>query len=147
MNSHSVSVRSQRDRVVPEIILWGEASWWPKNCQMRFTRTNAPGVVKKGTRYRQSVLLPFAPSWNVEVTMVTPSSITRTFLDGMFRGHETVSVKSESEGMLVRYEMFYDLKGPLNKILWPLIFQRMHDANIEMILKSLKEHCETRERS
>lgn len=141
-NIHKISIEAKVKKVVPEIIRWGEAPWWPKNCQMRFERLTAPGPVAKGTRYRQSVLLPFAPSWSVEVERVTDSSITRSFLDGMFTGFETVSVKPDRYDALLTYEMHFRLNGMANKILWRLAFRRMHNANIEAILASLKRYCE-----
>jgi hypothetical protein len=141
-NIHTVSIRSREERVVREIIRWGEAPWWPKNSLMRFTRTTAAGPVQEGTRYRQSVRLPFAPSWNVEVKDVTGTSITRSFCDGMFTGSETVSARFQGAGVKVTYEMNYGLNGIVNKVLWLLIFRRMHDANIEMILLNLKKHLE-----
>jgi hypothetical protein len=142
INTHKILIWSFVERVVPQIILWGEASWWPKDSHMRFTRTTGPGSVQKGTRYRQLVMLPFAPSWNVEVDRVTDMAITRSFLDGMFRGFETVSAKREGLQVAVTYEMHYSLNGIVNTILWLLIFRRMHDTNIEMILSSLKKHAE-----
>jgi hypothetical protein len=141
-NTHSVLVRAELGRVFPEVLRWGEAPWWPKGCPMQFVRTTPAGAVDKGTRYTQKVLLPFAPSWSVEVEEVTPASITRRFLNGMFAGSETVSVRSVEAGVEVVYEMRYCLNGAMNAVLWPLVFRRMHDANIEAILASLKNYSE-----
>ncbi|MFH0876804.1 MAG: hypothetical protein V1863_01090, partial [Candidatus Omnitrophota bacterium] len=135
------------------------ASWWPKKSLMKFERqgqgpvqTGTPRInpcgIIQGTRYRQVVLLPFAPSWNVEVEKLTDQSITRRFLNGMFCGSETVSLQAgtatvASPGSLeVHYVMHYRLNGVLNKILWPLVFERLHNRNIEAILQSLKLYLE-----
>ena len=122
---------------------WGEAAWWPRGSLMRFTRLT-DGAVGRGTRYRQEVQLPFAPSWDVKVTERTGQSITRSFLNGMFRGSETVSVAAEADATRVIYEMTYDVRGAGNKVLWPLVLMHLHNANIRRILKNLKRHCEGR---
>jgi len=144
-NNHSIIVHSKVKEALAEIISWGESSWWPKNSLMRFVR-QGPRLVEKGTRYRQEVLLPFAPSWDVEVSSVTDLSITRRFLNGMFSGQETVSLKGQDPAVTVFYKMTYEVNGILNKILWVLIFRRLHDRNIEAILASLKSFLEKRNR-
>jgi uncharacterized membrane protein len=140
-NDHGILINAPVERVRPEVIRWGEAPWWPKRSLMRFIRSGS-GPVVEGTRYRQEVLLPFAPSWDVEVTAVTDSGITRRFLNGMFRGQETVSVAAQPQGSKVDYRMSYRVPGVLNGLLWRLVFRRLHDRNIEQILKNLKAFAE-----
>ena len=141
-NRHSIIVKTVDARGLREqIILWGEASWWPGKSLMKFERLTQ-GRVESGTRYRQRVLLPLAPAWCVEVTSLTERSITRTFLDGMFRGFETVSFSPHENGFKVAYEMNYEVQGLANRCLWPVFFRRLHDRNIEEILKSLKAFME-----
>ena len=144
-NSHSIIVHCQFKEALAEIIGWGESSWWPKNSLMRFVRQGS-GPVQKGIRYRQEVLLPFAPSWDVEISQITASSITRRFLNGMFSGQETVSLKGEDSAIAVFYKMIYEVNGILNKILWTLFFRRLHDKNIKAILANLKSFLEKRNR-
>jgi len=140
-NTHSLWIKSSFEKTLPEIVRWGEASWWPKRSLMKFIRQDL-GAVREGSRYRQKVLLPCAPSWDVEVTQLTQTSITRKFLNGMFEGSETVTCASDSGGVKVAYAMHYRLKGVLNKMLWVLTFERLHDKNIEDILSSLKKYLE-----
>lgn len=141
-NRHSILINADAVRVLPEVVLWGEAAWWPKGSLMRFSRKEK-GPVAVGTRYRQEVLLPFAPSWDVEVEALDSSRITRRFLNGMLEGsHETVSCSSRESGVEVVYAMTYSVKGSVDRVLWTLIFQRLHDANIEAILSSLKNFLE-----
>ena len=144
-NSHSIIVHCQFKEALAEILRWGESSWWSKNSLMRFVRQGS-GPVQKGVRYRQEVLLPFAPSWDVEVSQITAWSITRRFLNGMFSGMETVSLKEEDSAIAVSYKMTYEINGILNKILWALFFRRLHDKNIEAILTNLKSFLEKRNR-
>ncbi|MFH0877338.1 MAG: hypothetical protein V1863_03855, partial [Candidatus Omnitrophota bacterium] len=70
-NSHSILIQCGFDKAYPEIVRWGEASWWPKKSLMKFERqgqgpvqTGTPRInpcgIIQGTRYRQVVLLPFA---------------------------------------------------------------------------------------
>jgi hypothetical protein len=140
-NHHSVLIACAPSQALPEIIRWGEATWWPKDSLMRFEREGS-GEVRTGTRYRQKVLMPFAPSWDVEVTRLEDSGITRRFLNGMFEGEETVAVKPRGSGVEVSYRMSYSINGSLNRVLWPLVFRRLHDRSIEAILANLKRFLE-----
>ena len=145
LNHHFILVDAAKELVAPQAILWGEALWWPKNSSMKFTRLT-PGDIRVGTRYRQEVLLPFAPSWEVEVTgLITDHEIERTFLNGIFKGKETVSVQECSNVTKVDYRLQYQLRGFINTILWPMVFARMHDQNIKMILKALQEYIMNKE--
>lgn len=142
-NRHSIFVHCKIQDALPEVIRWGEAGWWPKNSLMRFTRYGQ-GEVKIGARYQQKVALPFAPSWDAEVSEVSDTGITRRFLNGMFRGEETVSLKDAGDACEVCYVMKYNVCGFLNRVLWPLVFRRLHDKNIEEILGNLKKYLEAR---
>lgn len=144
-NRHSILIDARPGEVLYEIIRWGEAPWWPKNSLMRFIR-QTPGAVQKGTRYTQKVLLAFAPSWDVEVEGITSESITRKFLNGMFEGGETVSLRPGDEGIEVDYRMNYRVRGLLNRMMWLLVFQGLHNANIETILSHLKEFLEKKDK-
>ena len=141
---HSILVNGRAREASLEIIRWGEALWWPSRSLMRFVRLGE-NPVRTGTRYRQQVLLPFAPSWDVEVEEITQESITRRFLNGMFRGKETVSLRPSGAALEISYAMTYEVRGFVNKILWRLIFRRLHDRNIEEILANLKKYLEKRE--
>ncbi len=140
-NRHSILVHCGPQSVAPEIVTWGEAPWWPRGSLMRFVRLT-PGAVGVGTRYRQKVEFPFAPSWDVAVTEMGAQSITRSFLNGMFAGSEKVSVQEEAGGTRVTYEMHYEVMGVGNRIMWSFVFRHLHNANIRRILKNLKRHCE-----
>ncbi|MFH1692266.1 MAG: hypothetical protein ABIC68_06875 [Candidatus Omnitrophota bacterium] len=141
VNKHSIIVASSPSEAFVEIVRWGEASWWPKASLMSFKR-QTQGEIREGTVYRQKVMLPFAPSWNAEVKKLTDSSITRMFFDGMFEGCETVGMAARADGLEIVYEMHYRLKGVFNRLMWSLIFNKLHDQNIEMILRNLKEYLE-----
>ena len=138
-NYHLVLIEAPESVVGPEIMLWGEASWWPKKCNMRFTRKTS-GKLGIGTEYEQKVL-PFGPRWDVRVTKLNlDREIERTFLNGMFTGRESVSVEGRYNGTKVNYNMYYSITSLMDKLLWAFVFRRRHDQNIEMILKALKDH-------
>jgi len=136
-NRHSILIEAKPEEALPEIVRWGEAAWWPKGSLMRFVRLGS-GPVSVGTLYRQKVLLPFAPSWNAEVTALNGRGITRKFSNGMFEGQETVSFKEGPGGLEVGYFMHYRVSGRLNRVVWSLFFRRLHDNNIVAILRNLK---------
>lgn len=140
-NRHDIVIKSDQASVRNEILWWGEAAWWPQNSLMHFVRlTERP--LCKGTRYRQEVALPFAPSWEVEIDNLTDTSITRRFLNGMFMGFETVSLIDRAGNVEVSYRMHYECQGFLNLLLWIFLFKNLHDKNIELILASLKTFLE-----
>ncbi len=142
VNYHSVYVEGKLPEIGREIITWGESSWWPPKSQMHFEKLT-DGEVHLGTKYEQRVQLPCGPRWMVAVTNLVPAQeIERTFLNGLFSGKETVRVEPHAEGGIVHYRMQFQVNGPVNSILWKLFFKKMHDENIKMILKSLKEHFE-----
>lgn len=146
LNHHFIFIEASADLIAPEIILWGEAQWWPKNSSMKFTRLT-PGEIQVGTKYHQKVLLPLAPKWEVEVTRLVPGkAIERTFLSGMFKGREIVTLDERYNGTKVEYAMHYEVLGILNQILWQLFFQRLHDQNIQMILKALQGYVTSKQK-
>ncbi len=141
-NHHFVFIEAPLDIVAPEIVLWGEASWWPKTCTMKFIRT-ADDEIKVGTRLRQKVLLPLAPSWDVKITKLTPGvEIERTFLNGFLEGFEKVTLEERVNGIRVDYTMEYRIQGSWNNALWVFAFEKMHDNNLEIILLALKKFCQ-----
>ncbi len=140
-NRHSIYIQGSLEKAQWETQVWGEASWWPKDSLMRFERKET-GPLKVGTRYCQKVLLPFAPSWDVEITVLNNVRVTRKFLNGMFEGEETVSCVPVPHGVTVTYCMQVRVKGFLNRILWALVFERLHNKNIEAILAHLKRYME-----
>ena len=147
LNRHFILIEAPADLIGPEAILWGEALWWPKNSSMKFTRLTH-GEIQVGTKYRQEVLLPFAPKWEVEVTrLVLGKEIERTFLNGMFKGKEAVTLEERYNGTKVEYTMHYEVLGILNQILWQFLFQKMHNQNIERILKSLQNYVTTKQKA
>ncbi len=147
LNHHFIFIEAPADLVAPEVILWGEAPWWPKNSSMKFIRMT-PGEIQVGTKYRQKVLLPLAPTWDVEVTrLIKGKEIERTFLDGMFKGKEIVTIEERYNGTKIEYAMHYEVLGIFNQILWQLFFKKLHDQNIEMILKALQNYVANKQKT
>ncbi len=141
-NHHFVFIEAPVDIVGPQIIAWGEASWWPEGSQMRFNKTTS-GELGIGTEYEMRIKAPFVSPLSCRVTKLDPArEIERTFLTGMFKGREIVSAEERYNGTKVKYTMYYQVQGILNAILWPILFRRLHDANIELIMAALKRYCE-----
>jgi len=138
-NLHSILIEAQPKDVFPQILLWGESKWWPKNSQMKFIR-ETPGEIKIGTRYLQRVLLPLAPQWEVEVNIIEPGKkVGRKFLNGIFSGVEWVELEPVVGLTKVKYIMNFEVNGILNRGLWNLFFRRLHDRNLEVILANLRD--------
>ena len=142
INHHFVFIEAPADIVGPQTMLWGEASWWPQGCQMRFQKIT-PGELSIGTEYEMRIRAPFVAPLSCRVTKLDPArEIERTFLAGMFKGRENVVIEERYNGTKVNYTMFYQVQGILNAVLWPIVFHRLHDKNIKNILAALKKYCE-----
>lgn len=138
-NRHSIFIATTAFEIFPQILLWGEAAWWPKKSQMKFIR-QTKGEIRIGTKYLQQVLLPFAPQWEAEISEIEPNrKVCRRFLNGIFKGQEWVELEPTAIGTRVNYVMDYDINGLINRMMWQWLFQRLHDRNIEMILANLKD--------
>ncbi len=140
LNSHTVIINADIERVFQQALLWGEAEWWPKYSLMRYTRLTDGGI-KIGTQYHQKVLLPFAPEWDVEIISITPNKeIKRRFLNGIFSGTDSVILEPVKDSVEVKAVMDFDVNGYFNKLAWRFIFERMHDENLEKILRAMQEY-------
>ena len=142
-NFHFSLIEAPRERIWPQVVVWGECAWWPPPSLMKFTRITS-GDIHRGTRYLQKVRLPLGPAWQAEVTQLIPGRlIERTFLGGLFQGRETVTLEKRSHGTRVEYTMEYRIPHPINGLVWKLWFSKLHDQNIKLILSALKTYCES----
>jgi hypothetical protein len=151
INRHFVLIEAPIDKVGPQVILWGEAPWWPKGSAMKFVR-KTEGDLQVGSKLEQRVILKnpilklFAPHWEVEVSrLMPPKCIERTFLNGPFIGKEIVEVEERYNGARVNYQMEYQIQKWWDMFLWKMIFEKLHNRNINMILQALKSHVELEE--
>lgn len=142
INSHTAIINADIEKIFQQALLWGEAEWWPKDCLMRYTRINegkGEWGVQVGIRYHQKVLLPFAPEWDVEVVSITQNKeVKRRFINGIFSGTDSVILKPVKDGIEVKALMDFEVNGYFNKFAWRFIFERMHDENVEKILRAMK---------
>jgi hypothetical protein len=142
INSHAIIINADIEKVFQQALLWGEAEWWPKECLMRYTRINdekGEGVIQVGSRYHQKVLLPFAPEWDVEIVSITPNKeVKRRFINGIFSGTDSVILEPVKDGIEVKALMDFEVNGYFNKLAWRYVFERMHNENVEKILRAMK---------
>jgi hypothetical protein len=139
---HFVFIEVPKSIVGPEIMFWGEASWWPPQCPLRFNRKST-GPLQTGTRYEQKFAAVFPLRSELEVTkLVAGREIERTFVKGALRGIENITIEGRYNGTKVHYRLRYQLNGIPNKILWALFLKRTHSKSIDMILQALKRHIE-----
>jgi hypothetical protein len=128
--------------VAPIVFSWGEAAWWPtKGCSIKFTR-KTPGDLGEGTRFRLKILKPLAPSWDVEVSKFVPQKeLQLNFLNGPLRGgYEIIRLEWRYNGTRIDYERHYNVRGLLNKIIWPILGQKIYDKSIKVIFDALKDN-------
>jgi len=146
-NSHSTSIAingNLQEAVFRQIVLWGEAAWWPKHSLMKFMNLSHEGRVQEGTVYLQKISFPFGPQWHSRVEELhTPVSVTRIFLDGILKGYERVSiVEHGGQRIVVAYYMDATVSW-FNYLVWQALFKLLHDYNLRRILRALKEYMET----
>lgn len=140
INRHFVFIEAPLSWVAPQLMLWGEADWWPKKSLLKITKLESEEI-KVGTQYQIRAKWFRGPVWIVQVTKLVPSSLMeRTFLSGMFEGFESVTIEERANGTRVDYEMRYTIKGILNKIFWRFIFNKLYDKNMKMILSALNQY-------
>lgn len=137
---HFVFIEVPKSTVAPEVMFWGEASWWPPQCPLKLTRKTA-GPLQTGTRYEQKFGGLFPLRSELEVTKLD-HEIQRTFLSGAFRGTENITIEGRYNGTKVHYHLHYRIQGFFNKIFWGLFLKRIHGKSIDMILQSLKHHVQ-----
>ena len=142
-NRHEVIINTHdQKKVFDQIVLWGEASWWPKRCMMRFIRIGT-SPIQKGTMYHQVVTLPLGPRWLSLVTeIIDNTSIARKYFESFIEGDETVRMRALGRSMKVEYLLTYRITGSFNRMLWKLCLERVHDYNIKLILNNLKNYVE-----
>lgn len=146
-NAHSIRIavdRSLTYALFEQVKLWGEAPWWPKHSLMTFTNLAHEGLVQEGTVYLQKTALPFGPQWHSRVEQLhAPVSVTRIFLDGIFRGYERVSIMEHSgETIIVAYYMDVTVSW-FNYLVWQALFKILHNYNLRRIVYALKKYMET----
>jgi len=143
LNKHELFIETEDyKRIFDQLVLWGEAPWWPVNCLMRFRRIgNEP--VRKGTMYHQQVRVPFGPRWLSVVSDIDDNrSISRKYLDSFIDGEEVARVITVNGGAKVEYELSYSIKGFFYQCAWERCLCSLHDANIQKVLGHLKTYIE-----
>lgn len=138
-----IFVRANPDDIFEQLLVWGEAGWWPRRSLMRFK--NLSGEIKLGTVYLAKIRLVFGPSWYARNVILDKENfyIKRIFLEGIFSGGEELRILSNVDGrQKVIYTFDCEVKGIFNNFIWNLISRKLHIKNIDMILSSLKTYLE-----
>jgi len=142
---HFILIESPLHTVEREIILWGEALWWPKKSRLQFVRITSGGI-PMGTRYQARLLTFWGPRWEVEVTKLMDGyQIRRTFSHRRFILEENLNLEERYNGTKVNYWLTYRIQGLFHRILWQVRFQRLFDKAVELALASLKNHVESQQ--
>ncbi len=129
--------------VFEELVKASESRWWPENLAMRFT--NLSGGTGPGTLYWQKAKFPFGPAWHKRNAIVdrTQKYLRRDFLDGMFQGgYEEFFIHRAGMAVEIVYRFCYQLKNPVQRMLWGLMFKKMHTKGLDKVLGALKKYCE-----
>jgi len=142
INHHFIGVRASSQAVFDQLLLWGEAPWWPKDSPMQYERLTG-GEVGMGSRYRQKITVPFGPAWDVEIeSVVDGRAVTYRFINGMFKGVYRLYVIPTGELTEAHFLMDYEVVGGLNRFLWDRLTKKKHDRNLARLLRALKGYLE-----
>ena len=138
-----ITIIADSRRVFQELLTWGESNWWPQGSLMRFI--NLTGEINEDTVYLQKVSLPCGPCWHTRNELIDHKKlrIKRVFLDGMFQGYEELHIKPGEAGIIsIVYTFHYQIKGIVNRIVWDVLFKKLHKDNITSIFRALKKYME-----
>jgi hypothetical protein len=140
LNHHFVFIEASINAVGPEAMNWGESAWWPKGASLQFQRVG-DGPLMIGSKFEMKVQALFGPRFVVEVTQLIPNRLLEfTYRRGFIIGKESIKIEERANGTRIDYEMHYQIKGLFPKILWPLLFEKQHNASLRRILDALKEY-------
>lgn len=138
---HFIFLEIPLEVAAPIVLQWGEAPWWPrKGCSIKYIR-KTPGEVQVGTRFRQKISKVLAPSWDVEVSQfVAERQLQFKFLNGPLKGYEDIKLEWRYNGTRIDYELHYQTRGLLNKILWSIFCQKNYDNSLKVVFAALKDY-------
>ncbi len=126
--------------VSDELIRWGEAQWWPKDCLWKYIR-QTDGEIRVGTQYLIKINKPSAADWTAEVSQLLPNRLVeRTFKKGLFNGFERIMLEERANGTRIDYELHFKIRGFLNIFLWPFVLRGQYLKTIKTILAALQSH-------
>jgi len=133
-----IIIAAAKGSIFQELLLWGEAEWWPKRSLMRFI--NLSHTIGENALYLAQVKLPYGPHWHMRNELVDEKAgcIRRVFLDGMFKGFEELRIVPQKDCFKVIYTFCVRVRGFLNRLMWKYVFRNRHIKNIAGILVSLK---------
>lgn len=136
---HFIFLEVPFEAVSKEAMLWEQGVWWPKRGGLQFKRLE--DGLQEGTRFKVSVRGLLPKSFEVEVARFVPGrEIHFLFKKGMLNGVQVLRLEDRSNGTRVDYELSYEIKGPINKMLWGLLYQKTWDTSTALILESLKNY-------
>ena len=128
------------DQIPDDVLLWGDAAWWPESCPVQFSRTGT-GEVGLGTQYSFRLKGVMAPAGVSEITQYEPRQVMeRTFRRGFFTGYEVLQISERANGTRVDYEMHYRVSGVPRALLWNALYQKKYIQAVEAVLESLKQY-------
>lgn len=126
--------------VSAELITWGEAAWWPKDCLWKYVR-QTDGEIHVGTQYVIKINKPSAADWRAEVSQLLPNRLVeRTFTKGLFKGFERIMLEERANGTRIDYELHFKIRGFLNIFLWPFVLRAQYLKTIQKILSALQDY-------
>ena len=120
---------------------FGDASWWPEEAVISFSR-EAQGDLKEGELLIRAMSGLLAPVSEVQITKFVPKQIIEwTFEKGYLKGTESIALDERYNGIKVIYEIRYEVRDPWRKIVWNILLKKAQDKEVARILDVLKEHC------
>jgi len=129
--------------IFKELVTWSEAPWWPEKCPMKITNTT--GSIDVGTGYNLIVDMPMGPKWKATNRIIDRKNLylRRDFFEGDLEGFEEATVTPDENGYSdIVYTFAAEVKGMLGRFFWKQAGKKLHEKNIEEILRSLKKYIE-----
>ena len=134
---HFVFIEEPFDKVAPELMKWEESSWWPKNAGIAVVRSPS-GPIQVGTIFQYKL---GARGWTSEVVRFSPNRLlASTFKSGLLQGAEAISIEERANGTRVEYEIRYQIKNLVDKIIWMFVGERVYSKAMKKILAAFRNY-------
>ncbi len=132
--------------VADKILLWGWASWWPKENALQYTSSTGAGLPSVGMNCQVS-FSPFGTrvQWGVvsrgEIVQLKPKRVLQIeWRKGMIVGQEFVIVEERSNGTRLDHRVRYTGSNLFAKMIWAILFRKRYQDSIRHALAELKKY-------
>ena len=141
-----VFIESPLKVVSLEILFWGRAMWWP--AQANIEVIDYPSAdLQVGSRSVIKIKAVLPAKLDTEITKIVPGHlIERTFIKGLLKGTETISIEERYNGMRLNVTLLVRPAGLIQRFFWEAFYHKKYTQAMKLILDSLRDYCQNIQR-